>query len=261
LEKIRRRLFLGLFPITFFSSPLFAGETFKKKRVMVLPVLHKQHQNNSLYSYEDIYRIVDAFNPDQVGVEIRQEDMASSDAYLIHNYPTEMTHLARFYGPRAFGFDWLGDELVNRPVPDDWWTKQSRVKQLERSLNDAPPNNSVRAKMLAVKIKKLSDEQERIIKASTASQLADGRYDSVTLAYYKDVEAYLRGTTYAEVSTFYSKRDAHLVANVVQHLRVVPEGRIAIVTGADHHGPIVRALAAMRTVELIRVPPAPNTSA
>jgi hypothetical protein len=153
---------------------VFAGRSPKKNIVMVIPVLHKQHLGNKLYSYDDIYRIVADFTPDKVGVEVRQEDMALSDAYLIRNYPTEMVYLTRLYGSRAFGFDWLGDELANRPVPDDWWTKQSRIKKLERSLNDTPLNGSTRIKMMNAQINKLSNEQERIIKASTADKLADG---------------------------------------------------------------------------------------
>lgn len=209
---------------------------------MVLPVLHKLHRANKLYSYDDLYRIVSAFRPDQVGVEIRQEDLRRSDTYLRRNYPDEMVHLAKLYGDRAFGFDWLGDELKGKAVPDDWWITKSNIKKLEQELSNAPLDRTARDKALSARLNTLSEEQDDIIKTATAAKLADGRYDRATAAYYKTVRVLTFGTPYSALSKFYAMRDVKLERNIIRHLRQHPVRRVVIVTGADHHGPIVEAL-------------------
>ncbi|GBR11047.1 hypothetical protein AOE01nite_09210 [Acetobacter oeni] len=220
---------------------------------MVLPVLHNLHRANSHYSYEDIYRLVATFRPDQVGVEIRQEDLTFDNRYLTNNYPTEMVHLAHQYSSHTFGFDWLGNEIAGRPIPDDWWAKHSRIKSLERSF-DQVLSKTVRDKKLLSKVNELSTEQMKIAKTATAAQLADGRYDRVCADYYTALDKLTRNTQYSELPRFYSDRDRHLAMNVIQHLKNYPGNRIVVVTGADHHGPMVRTLAAVSYVNLVPVP-------
>jgi hypothetical protein len=128
---------------------------------------------------------VASFRPDLVGVEIRQEDLPRPDTYLHHNYPEEMVALARAYKGRVFGFDWLGAELQGREIPDDWWTKRSRIKQLERTCNSAPPPTAPKLAQLNARIDALSRQQEEIIATANAASLADGRYDRVTALYYQ----------------------------------------------------------------------------
>ena len=107
-------------------------------RVMVVPSVHKLLRSNPNYTYAKLYGLLAAFHPDLVGVEIRQEDLVRPEQYLQSNYPREMVDLLHRYPDRVFGFDWLGDELAGVPVPADWWTKRSRIKQLERSWDAAP---------------------------------------------------------------------------------------------------------------------------
>jgi len=211
-------------------------------QVMVIPSLHKLLNSNPNYSYTRLYAIVAGFRPDLVGVEIRQEDLARSEEYLRHNYPREMVELFGLYRDRVFGFDWLGDELKGIPVPDDWWKRQSRIKQLERAWDASPPPLDDRMKQLERELGALSDRQTALGQTATPNALASGPYDKVTADYYRTMAMLTRATPYALLPQWYAERDRHLADRIVTEIRQHPGCRIAIVAGADHHGPIIAAI-------------------
>ena len=229
--------------ILFEGSGLSAAEP--ATRVLVIPSLHKRLAGNPRYSYADLYALVAAFHPDLVGVEIRQEDLARPGAYLHHNYPEEMVTLADAYKGRVFGFDWLGTEVEGRAVPADWWTKQSPIKQLERSCGSQQIGMSPEQLELNARLDSISRQQERIAGTATAASLSDGRYDRVTAAYYKIAAELTRGTRCERVTDWYAERDRRITANIVKEVLRNPGRRIAVVTGCDHHGPVIAALSGL----------------
>lgn len=103
--------------------------------VTVIATMHGLHKTSTAYSYDALYALLKKINPDYTGVEIRPEDMNRDAGYLADNYPAEMIHAAKEWGPRAFGFDWLGDDLAGAPIAPDWWAKRSPIKELERDMN------------------------------------------------------------------------------------------------------------------------------
>ena len=153
--------------------------------VLVIPSIHRLLAANPLYDYARLYALVAAFTPDLVGVEIRQEDLERPETYLKHNYPQEMIVLEGLYQDRVFGFDWLGDELKGRAVPDDWWTRQSHIKQLERTCSAASPATSPVAAALNARIAELSRQRENLLQTASAASLSEGPYDAVTTEYYR----------------------------------------------------------------------------
>jgi hypothetical protein len=222
---------------------------------MVIPSVHKLMLSNPHYSYARLYHIVASFRPDIVGVEIRQEDMARSGDYLKRNYPREMVELAGAYRGRVFGFDWLGDELAGIPVPADWWAKRSRIKQLERDWHAAPPPMDDTLKQLNRKLLALADRRDVLESTAPPEDLASGPYDQLAADYYATAALLTRGTQFALLPQWYALRDRHLADRIVAEIGDHPGCRIAIVTGADHHGPVtaaVRALAGKAT--LVPVP-------
>lgn len=46
--------------------------------VLVVGTIHQQHARNPNYSYEDLVRILDTYNPDLVCVEIRPRSSAAN---------------------------------------------------------------------------------------------------------------------------------------------------------------------------------------
>jgi hypothetical protein len=221
----------------------------KPSEVMVVGTLHRFHAKSTTYTYDMLYALVDAARPDYVGVEIRAEDMGRDPAYLAANYPKEMIETAAKWGPKAFGFDWLGDDVAGRAVPPDWWRVQSPIKALEREGSADP---AVQSKDLDG----LDAQKMAFIETATAASLNDGRYDGLNAAYYALNAKLLAGTKYQPIADFYAARDAHIDANIAAFITAHPGKRIVILTGGDHHGPLVAYLKEKLgpAVKLIAVP-------
>jgi hypothetical protein len=203
--------------------------------VLVVASLHGAHRDHPAYRYEDLYSAIRAFAPDLVAVEIRQEDLDRGEEYLARNYPLEMRELARSWAPHVRGIDWLEAELEGRPVPDDWWSKQSEITRLQRALGEDPAVSTSEAD-------RKQSEQMAMIGSASAAELNDGRYDALSRSYYALLARSLAGTPYSALSDFYAERDRRIAGNVASIVAENPGRRIAVVVGADHRGPVVREL-------------------
>jgi len=208
--------------------------------VMVIATLHSGHVDNPQYSYDDLYNRIQAFEPDIVGVEIRQEDIGRASEYLARNYPLEMRVVAERYSDSVVGIDWLGSDLAGRPIPPDYWRDQSEIKRLQREFGEetlyATPQMETAGKL-----------QAEILARATPSSLNDGRYDEATREYYAALADAVGGTRFARLSEFYAERDRRIgeaVSKVVERFLPGPaaSGRIVFVVGADHRGPLVEQL-------------------
>jgi len=153
-----------------------------------------------------------------------------------------MVELAHRYGPKAFGFNWLGDELQGRAIPADWWSAQSQTKKLERSIDDDPVMKTPAKTAINERMDEIRGAQEVILDKATAASLNDGRYDALSVTYYTNLANLTHGTPYAALAAFYSERDHRIAANILAKVTRLPMSRIAIACGADHHGPIIAAL-------------------
>ena len=223
-------------------------------QVMVLATMHGAHADNPRYSYDDVYALVNRFDPALVAVEIRAEDLSRGEAYLARNYPLEMRELARRHAGHVAGIDWLGEELEGRPVPPDYWREQSEIKRLERRL----------AQDSGMKSPETDDAKERqlaIVETATAQALNDGRYDRASADYYAAFARMVEGTDYQRLSDFYAERDRRIAGNaetlVADMLaRNEQPARAVFVVGADHRGPLVAALQRRfgAAIELVPVP-------
>jgi len=199
------------------TSLLIGSVAFGSERpaeVMIVATMHGLHRDHRGFDYDDLFRLVESFEPDLVGVEIRPEDMDADEDYLRANYPHEMIELARRYGDSAFGFDWLGDEIANRPIPVGYWQERSPIKSLERELaSDAG----------------IAETEEELRKR-------------------------LRGTKYQQLSDFYARRDREIGQRLVEVVRENPGRRIIALTGADHRGPVEQKLRNALGAEVLIVP-------
>ena len=206
-----------------------------RTEVLVLATMHGLHKTSYGYSYETLYDVVSRFHPDYVGVEIRPEDMGRDPGYLAANYPAEMIHAAQVWGPRAFGFDWLGDDVAGAPIPGDWWASRSPLKRLERALDqDARSKDEQLAAIDAAR--------QKILASATPASLNDGRYDRLSDDYYARFRAVTAGSKFAPLADFYTDRDRHIAMAIAAAIRAHPGARIVVLTGADHRGAVVRYL-------------------
>lgn len=208
--------------------------------VLVVASLHKLHESNHNYSYDRLYRLVHAFRPDWVGVEIRPEDMTADPAYLGAWYPLEMRELKDEYPGHVFGFDWFGDDLTGKPIPAGW--RNSGIKAMERESDAAPALQTPDKRAIKVRLDAISARQQALLANATPRGVNDGRYDALCIDYYNTLRAYLAGTRFEALGQFYTARDAHIAASIATFIKAHPGERIAVVTGADHHGPVVRYL-------------------
>ncbi|MDX5345840.1 MAG: hypothetical protein LPK19_01220 [Hymenobacteraceae bacterium] len=203
---------------------------------MVLATLHGFHARNPNYTYEDVFKTVENFNPDVVAVEIRPEDLDKDTAYLKNIYPFEMRELLqKLPETKKVGFDWYGEEaagkMLTREMFMDSTTELGRVKALERAL----AQDTVMATKFAG-LKNLQQQQFDLIKDATPAQVNDGRYDAVSAKYYEAVDSVLAGTKYEYRATFNRQRDKHIGDNIIEIIKQNPGKRIVFVTGADHRG-------------------------
>ena len=221
--------------------------------VLVVASLHKGHLTDPNYSYDDLNKIIKTFKPDWVGVEIRPEDMSADPAYVQSWYPQEMWTLKDTYGDKTFGFDWFGDDLNGQPIPADWRTTNA-IKALEAQSDAAAELKTPDKQVLSAKLDAIRAQQDALLAKTNPRGLNDGRYDALCVQYYDTLKQYFDGTRFADISTFYTARDAHITANIAAFIKAHPGDRIAIVTGADHHGPVTRYIhEKMPDVKLRRV--------
>jgi len=150
--------------------------------ILAIASLHGLHKDNPTFSYNRLFEVVDKFEPDFVGVEIRQEDIGADEAYLSRNYPYEMVELSKRYEGRCFGFDWLGDDIAGKPIPENYWKEISAYKKLERQLGEDPDFQDTPL------LEELFNQQMDIATTATPSSLVDGRYGEVTKQYYQAVD-------------------------------------------------------------------------
>lgn len=251
---ISRRSF-GALGLSALLSPVAAQALVRIRpaTVMVVASLHKGHLTDPNYSYDKLNTIINHFKPDWVGVEIRPEDMTADPAYLEAWYPQEMRTLGATYGDKAFGFDWFGDDLTGQAIPADWRTT-STVKTLEAASDGAAELQTPDKLVLSAKLDAIRAQQDALLAKTSPRGLNDGRYDALCVEYYDTLKQYYAGTRFEDISTFYTARDAHIAANIAAFIKAHPGERIAVVTGADHHGPVARFIREkMPDVKLRRV--------
>jgi len=201
--------------------------------IMLIASMHQFHKEHPTFDYEKLFQVIESFHPDYVGVEIRPEDIGANEDYLSKNYPFEMVKLSKDYdNGRCFGFDWLGEDIAGRPIPNNYWKDISAHKRLERELSD---DASMLSNELAGEAESLLEQQMDILKTATVASLIDGRYGSVTKRYYQVCDDLLRGTNYEMMSEFRRNRDQEIGKNIVNFIYKHPATRIAMVMGANHH--------------------------
>lgn len=89
--------------------------------ICVLGVIHSLHKNNKNYSYDDVFEAIESFEPDVIGIEIRQEDINENYNYLTKYYPYEMIQEKLKFEDKCkvYGFDWFSEESEGKLLWDE----------------------------------------------------------------------------------------------------------------------------------------------
>lgn len=207
----------------------YSEEASAQLQVLVISALHGMHREHDFYSYDDLYAAVEEFAPDYVGVEIRPEDIGQAEAYLNRNYPSEMVTLAQQYADRVFGFDWLGEEIVGKPIPENYWQTLD-VKIAERQLDSDAEMLAQQPSELAT----LQQQQLELIQVADINDMMDGTYGKLC----REIDAlqfqWLAQTPYEPILRFNERRDEKIGDAIIKELKAHGPGRVALIMGADH---------------------------
>ncbi|EGF90787.1 hypothetical protein ABI_38210 [Asticcacaulis biprosthecium C19] len=210
--------------------------------LMVVASLHDLHGINPHYSFDDLYRLIAKFRPDRVGLEMRPEDVTGDPAWLASVYPKEMVELRALYSDRVFGFDWLGDELNGKPLPEKWH-ESTPIGELQAQAADAAELRTPDKQALAARLTDIAAQKRRLLETASARRLNDGRYDDLCVAYDNTLKAYYDGTRFADITAFQTGRKARIAANIANFARSHPGERIAVVVGPDHRAAVMNFFA------------------
>ncbi len=210
-----------------------------KTKVTVCATIHRAHEMNPNYTYEDLYSFIDSLNPDIIGVEIRKEDIDSSISYLEKNYPFEMYEIINKYGNKktVYGFDWLGKDIEGKEIPNNYWNEINEIKKVDRKLY----NDSIAVKSLTA-LEDFKNQKMEIALKATIFELNDGRYDSINKIYYNQYEEILKETEYKQLPQFFKDRDEMIAKNIMQIIHDNSDKKILFLTGADHRSYVIEKL-------------------
>ncbi len=209
----------------------FSVAALAQTKVCLIPTLHGLHKSNHRYNYDSLKTAVARLHPDVVAVEIRTEDIASDTAYLKKNYPYEMW-MMRYWFPTATiaGFDWLGEELEGKPIPEGYWKEQSRIKALEQLLQGDT--------VYTTRLKRCQgyvDERLTILKNNSLKGILRSSDAILTKVYYDCLNLQLQGSDYAELPRFYAERNKKMQQRLAALLEQYPGKTLVVLTGDDHY--------------------------
>ena len=190
----------------------------------------RQHTINPNYSYNTLFKFIENYNPDIIGVEIRNEDIDSSLTYLKNNYPFEMYECIKKYPDmKVLGFDWLGSDIEGKAIPENYWEKISTIKKTQQKLNQ----DSIMLKKLTI-LKVVAEEKNKLALNTSLYEMNDGRYDIINYIYYKQLAELLQNTEYEVLSDFYQQRDEQIALNIIEIIKSNLGKKMIFLIGADH---------------------------
>jgi pheromone shutdown protein TraB len=197
--------------------------------ITVCSTIHGAHQSNPNYSYNNLFAFIDSCNPDVLGVELRKEDLDSSQTYLSRSYPFEMREvLLRYNDKPIYGFDWLGTGIEGKAIPENYFM-ELEVKKLEKQLQT---DSAMPAKMN--RIDSLARLKTALVLKASLEELNNGRYDNLNQAYYQELERIFNNTVYQPLTDFYRKRDEQIARNIIEIIKANSGKHLLFLMGADH---------------------------
>lgn len=169
--------------------------------------------------------------PDVIAVEIRDRDVRADTNYLKKNYPYEMW-MMRYWFPNTTieGFDWLGEELESKSIPENYWQQQSRIKKLEKQLDE----DSVYEKKFST-CDHYAEERLAILKSKSLSEMLKSNDAELVRNYYKCMKQQLAGSIYETLPDFYTERNRQMELRLKALVQKYPNKKIVVLTGDDHY--------------------------
>lgn len=201
----------------------------KVTEVIICSSIHGLHKSNTNYSYNDLFEYIERFDPELIGVEIRQEDIDSSNTYLKNYYPYEMYKIIkRNKAKTIYGLDWLGASIEGKPIPKNYFKELDIIKTQKIADGDSIFQASLG------EIHTLGDLKNEIASSSTMKELNSGRYDSLNSIYYEKFNHLYSNSPYSNLEVFYKKRDLYITNRMMEIISNNRGKRMIFILGADH---------------------------
>ena len=211
------------------ATALIACRT-SKAPVYLVPTIHGMHKTNANYNYDSLQALVKNLKPDLVLVEIRPEDIAADTTYLAMNYPYEMRMMKHWFpNLTVAGFDWLGNDIENKPIPANYWKEISPIKQYEKAL---AADSLFSAKVAPCDT--FTNQRLEILKTSSLRQILNSNDAVLTEGYYACLSEKLAGSIHQRVTAFYDLRNNKMLERIKAIIAANPKKKIVILTGDDH---------------------------
>lgn len=200
----------------------------KRTEICILGVIHSLHKQNKNYTYDDVFKTIENFEPDVIGIEIRPEDINKEQNYLIKYYPYEMIEAKLRFEDKCkiYGFDWFSQDSEGKLLWDGFFNNKIKLEKnfetdivYERERRVLEANDNVRLEMIL---------------NSNVSEINNGNYDVVSNLYYKQLKILLKGTPYEKLSELYENRDTHIDKNIINIIKENSGKRILLLMGVDH---------------------------
>lgn len=241
--------FFPVFLLIIFAS---SCKTTNSTDVMVLSTIHGAHAINPNYSYDDLFKIINKYEPDLIGIEIRPEDMNQDTAYLKNFYPQEIRMIKDSFPKITRGLDFYGKEVQGKLIPIDAFkdtlSELGQYVQMERKLGK---DSIFLGKKIEVGLFDMQQMQKKMALEFSAEEFMNGNYDSITKRYYQVLDSLLYGTEYQQLTEFNRRRDIEITKNALTLIQNNPEKKILILVGANHRGRMVDSLKSRKNINLI----------
>lgn len=206
-------------------------------QVLVVGTVHDQHGRNPNYTYEDVVRIVDTFDPDVVCVEIRPDDFRRVP------YLKEMM-LATVWGAskgrETCAFDWY--DGTTRRIRRELAETPEYVEK-EREFQELIASNPITVPFEERYGDYWSGEMDyRFYNGSEYNRYFEEWY-RLSLAVYGD----------DPLNLYYESRNRRMMDQAWEVIRRFPGRRVALLTGTEHKHYFDRDLGSRDGVQLIRL--------
>lgn len=212
-------------------SVLINGECKSQTKLYLIPALHGFHKQNNNYTYDSLRLQISRLKPDIIAVEIRKTDMPEDTSYLKKNYPFEMWMMPYWFpGIKMEGFDWLGNDIEGKRIPENYWIDISSIKKAERELS-----NDLQFSLRCQKCDSLNTERIEILKNSSLNEILNSKDAILCNQYHDCISAILTGSAYELIPKFNRERNNRILENIIEIKDRNPGKTIVVVTGDDHY--------------------------
>jgi hypothetical protein len=238
-EKNMAKAGLKVFAIVLLFSLFGCNKV--QTEVMVCSTLHGAHRKNLNYTYDTLFRFIEKYNPDVIGMEIRPEDISREQSYLENFYPYEFHQCIEQFPEKGFyGFDWLGDEGKGQPLSDSYFENLELMHLRKQFAGDRIMQTK------SAVLDTLAKQKNQIALSASLSELNNGVYDSLNTLYYRKMAALFKETKYQGITDFYQRRDEEIASNIEEIIRKNPGKRMLFLMGADHRSYTMKHLKGRR---------------